>query len=314
MASKYYVNDWFGKVVLYLFDLFLPKAKKREIPSNFKSILISNIAHLGDVVLSTAVLEPIKKTYPHVKIGFLVSSSSKQVIEGHPLIDHIHTFDHWKFRRGKSSRFKAIREIRKMKYDIAIDLYVYYPNAITLFWLAGIPIRIGYRSGGAGPLLTHYLDRSDKHILEYHFDLLKFLSIDTFGKPSLPEKAFPIPKEEYIVVHMGDPTSPKSLPKEKWRELLKPYAGTQLVFTGYGKRENHQDGEGINLCNKISFQELVYLIKHCKLLLSIDSVPSHIAACFEKPCIIIFRETHTLEQWKPLNPNAEILHYLPFST
>ncbi len=307
MPGKYYVNDWFGKIALMLFDFFLPKAKKRKIPSKFHSILLSNIAHLGDVVLSTGVLEPIKKAYPHVKIGFLVSSSSKQVIEGHPLIDHIHTFDHAKFKRGKSSRFKALREIRKMKYDIAIDLYVYYPNTISLFWLAGIPIRIGYRSGGGGPLLTHYLDRSNKHILEYHFDLLKFLSIHTFGKPFLPEKAFAIPKEEYIVVHMGDPTSPKSLPKDKWLELFKKYSETQLVFTGYGAKENAQINEGLNLCNKISFQELVYLIKHCKLLVSIDSVPSHIASCFEKPCIIIFRETHTLDQWKPFNPNAHVL-------
>lgn len=312
MVSKYYVNSLFGKSALFLLDLLLPKTKKKEISPNFKSILISNIAHLGDVVLATAVLEPIKRAYPHVKIGFLVSSGSKQVIEAHPLVDHIHTFDHWKLNRskGKSTRFHAIREIRKMHYDIAIDLYIYYPNTILLFWLVGIPIRIGYRSGGAGPLLTHYLDRSNRHILAYHFDLLKFLNIDCSGRPSLPERAFVIPKQEYIVVHMGDPTSPKSWDKDKWRGLLKKYAGTQLVFTGYGEKENAYIAEvnqsGLNLCNKISFQELVYLIKHCKLLISIDSVTSHIAACFEKPSIIIFRQKQALDQWKPLNSNAKV--------
>ena len=40
-----------------------------------------------------------------------------------------------------------------LEYEIAIDTYHFIQNSIPLLWLARIPIRIGYTSGGFGPLL-----------------------------------------------------------------------------------------------------------------------------------------------------------------
>jgi len=327
-VKKYSVNSFWGRVILHCFDFFLPRIKSKPIPQKIERLLISNIAHLGDLVLATSILEPIKKAYPGIKIGFLVSSFSKQVIEEHPLVDFIHVFDHWKLNRAKipfwkkvfcyfRTRSLAIKEIKGKHYDVALDLYIYFPNTIFLFWQSRIPIRVGYQSGGAGPLLTHSLPRVDnkRHIVENHFALLEFLGI--FSSPQV----FPLPIPEEIasleglvIFHMGEPGSLKAWKPEYWKTLGRSLKGVQIAFTGQNKEEFEAAAHivqeipsALNLCGKLSFLELACLIKKAKLLISVDSVPLHLAASYKTPTIALFSKHSFPDQWRPLNPKAVCL-------
>ena len=108
----------------------------------------------------------VKEPFPQAEIGFLTSSWARPIIENNPEIKYVHTFDHFLLNRSglsKWSKFnqhmlslrRALREMRKLRYEIAIDTYHFIQNSIPLLWLARIPVRIGYISGGFGPLLTH---------------------------------------------------------------------------------------------------------------------------------------------------------------
>src|SRR3974377_1282456 len=59
------------------------------IPSAPRRILVSNIAHLGDVLNATAVIPALRNAFPQAEIGFLTSSWARAIIENNPEIKYI---------------------------------------------------------------------------------------------------------------------------------------------------------------------------------------------------------------------------------
>lgn len=312
---------------------------KRDFPiPQPRKILLSNLAHLGDVVLMTSLLPAIKQAIPGVKIGVVVGSWSQKMVQGHPLIDYVHLLDHWKIARTDADLFQKIRktnamsqavreELRQIRYDISVECSFHFPNAIALSYLAGIPVRIGYTSGGFGPLLTHSVDWTEKResVASYALSLIsKFAIVDSNQlKPTLPiRSAIPctVPKD-FIVVHVGSGNPIKEWPIEKWKELCKKLvdAGHYLVFTGKGKREldaiqciSSGLKNSLNLCDRLSWEECITLIKTAKALIGVDSGAGHVAAATDTPAILLFTGIHPIELWKPLSAKAHaLIHPVP---
>ena len=291
-----------------------------------KSLLLSNSAHLGDVILTTSLLPPLKAAYPDLKIGMLV------VIENHPLIDHIHTLDHWKtnrsplswqkkFRHYQRTRSQALQEIQQVGYDIAIDCPFHFPNFAPLLFRAKIPTRIGFNSAGFGPLLTHpceWSDRSQAAALTF-FSLLENLpSLSQYRDkicPTLPIQR-PFSKRNYLVIHIGSGNPNKEWSKERWRDLAKLLIadGYQLYFTGQGERER-KTIEWItkdlpqteNLCDQLSWQAFVSVIDGAKQLIGVDSCAGHVAAAMDTPSLLLYADRHTSNLWKPYSEKATII-------
>src|SRR5271166_354263 len=79
------------------------------IPSAPHRILVSNIAHLGDVVNATAVISALRNAFPQAEIGFLTSSWARPIIENNAQIKYIHTFDHFLLNRSRLSKWSKIK-------------------------------------------------------------------------------------------------------------------------------------------------------------------------------------------------------------
>jgi len=329
--DKYLVKNPWGIRILKLIDLFLISKNNSETLYEPKRLLLSNIAHLGDVVIATSILPQLKEAFPQLEIGFLIQNAAKPILEGHPFIKSLHILDHWKLNRDsismlrkivnyRRSFYKALHEIKAEQYDTCIDLYPYFPNSIPLLSKAKIPVRIGYSSGGFGPLLTHPMQWkwTRQHVSEDHLALLSLLpSFKTNGMPLRPhlniaeEETLPDNLKDFIVFHTGPPESKKSWTKEYWRELTKKilHKGYTIVFTGKGASENafiQEISAGlphtINLCNRLGWKQWAYLIQKSRLLISVDSAAAHIASAQHLPTIVLFCNANAIEQWKPLNP------------
>lgn len=248
----------------------LNKTNLKVNGSEIKKILICNNAHLGDVLLSTAILPVIKKKYPNSEIHFLCGSWSKEILSNNPLVNKLYYFDHWKLNRTKKAFFKkviqyiktfwtCVKVLRKDKIDLAIDLYFYYPNSIFLLWFCKIPFRIGYTSGGWGNLLTHpvHWEYKQQSIIYYHLALLRLgnkdIEISDIEnlKPSILLRDSSYKKindiisknnlraNELIIFHIGTGYELKEWPLENWKNLALKLIqdGKKIIFTGYGKRE-----------------------------------------------------------------------------
>lgn len=312
-----------------------------------RRVLVANCAHLGDVVLATSVLPVLKAAFPGVSIGFLCGGWSRQILEGHPLVDRVHTVDNWKLNRSEEpverklrrylrTRRQAISEIRAEQYDVAIDLYYFYPNSADIFWAAGIPVRIGFTGGGFGRLYTHpvpYRYQPGRHVIDYHADMLLCLGVgngylanmrpELVGAPDAPPSlrcelgAHGMADRGYVLIHMGTGDSAKEWPCAKWSALTSRLhtAGHQMVFTGRGTRERRMVGavaenlEGsVDLCDRLDISEFIATVERAGVVVAGDSLAAHVAAAVGTPSVVIAPGID-INSWWPVQANARLLTY-----
>lgn len=303
--------------------------------NSIRKILLANGGHIGDVVISTALLPLLQKAIPGVSISFLTGTYSKKVIEQHPCISRVHFLDHWYLTRsnqGKRRLFwdyhrqaqRIIRELQAEKYDLAIDLRTWFPNFISILYKAQIPIRIGYDRIAGGPLLTHpykyHYDR--RHELHHQLDLLKPLNID----PTLVENAWPyLPNsaadasgqidallgglEKFCILHPVSSTPTRDWPQRNWIRLAQNLVdeGMVPVITGSGTRDAAIAEEissavpsAINLCNALSWEELLSVISKADVVYSVETSIGHIASALGRPVISIYGGMADPQHWAPL--------------
>ncbi|PIS00647.1 MAG: hypothetical protein COT84_06550 [Chlamydiae bacterium CG10_big_fil_rev_8_21_14_0_10_35_9] len=309
-----------------------------------KRILISNIAHLGDAIIFSAIIPILKSQFPNADLGILIGSWAKEIFSEHPGIKWIHFLDHWKLNRASISlikkmkrhffiRRKTIKEIQRINYDLSIDFYPFFPNTSYVLWKGNVPIRLGYNSAGLGFLFTSDLNwhLSDRFILEYHMDLLKLLNLK---KPFFKAKPLLKPLQDdilikiknktsssflgdnYIVLHSCSGNPMKEWPENYWIELVNKlqFKNASFLFTGKGKRESQRVAKIIphakncyNLVDQLLINEFFALIAKAKLLICSDSLPVHIAWAYDTPSIVIQQKTLDASLWSPPNPNCFFL-------
>ena len=58
-----------------------------------RRILVIRLDRLGDVVLSTPVLQALRQQWPHAFIAMMVRPACQDVVEGHPFLDEVIVYD-----------------------------------------------------------------------------------------------------------------------------------------------------------------------------------------------------------------------------
>lgn len=323
------------------------------IPRAPKRVLLALGGHLGDAVIATATIEYLHHALPGTRFGIVLPSWSRIVLEGDPRLRWIHTVDHWKsnrtsasrlarWRRYRATRREALREIRDVHYDAALDLYGYFPNMALLLSRSGIPVRLGFTSGGFGPLYTHASPWTDdlRHVAQRQVELAATLA----GDPELPAvsrysllaaerdhragervdallRKQQLVKGAYVVLHAGTGAVEREWPAAQWRELSARLVaeGLQLVFTGRGERENaliHEVAEGIpgvlSLGDQLDWPEFVQVIRGARLVITVETAAAHVAAAVGTPCLAIWSGITSSRHWGPLGKRTILLtHPVP---
>ena len=115
-----------------------------------QKILIVRLSAIGDVVHSLPVLHALKTAFPCCQVGWAVEDRAADILINNPLVDKVHVLpkSRWK-KRGYSLKNLAefwgvVTEIRKEKYDIAIDLQELFKSGLVSF-LSGAKRRIAHR-------------------------------------------------------------------------------------------------------------------------------------------------------------------------
>lgn len=310
---------------------------RRDFPIDApKRILLSDLAHMGDALVASAMIPILAKRFPSAEIGFLLGSWSKPILDNHPALTRIHVFDHLihnrggkgriaKLRQHLGTRAKALREIRAARYDVAIDLYYNVGNSFSLLRRAGIQARIGYPTGGFGPLLTHSLPwvYRNIHASEYMAALLAPLGITAYDPAAMAySPVFPagggagVGRAPYIVFHMGTGMELKEWPLPKWKELASrlAHAGHRLLFTGVGDREAtlaEQAMAGLpnceNACNRLTWPGFLNALGKARAVICPDTLAAHLTAAFGPPVVVLSAGIPNPYHWVPLSPKAIVL-------
>jgi len=335
---RYRLHDCAAALVNELVSPFLAPAMCGTITAP-RRILLANFGHLGDVVMSTAAIGIVRRAFPSACLGFLLNGISRVVLENHPHVHRLHVLNHWRLERtGEPLRVRIRRyiraaarmaeELRHERYDVAVDLRAWWPNAAYVLYRAGIPVRIGYPCLGLQSLLTHprpFVYRR-AHESRIQTDLLRALPIPAELAEGDPPFDMPPPSEQgreevrrllnvaglgsirYRVIHPGASTPVRDWPVEKWHELVGQQLadGCTLVFTGSGSRDRTMIETIIagrprcmNACGRLSWAGLVEVVRAAELVFSVETVTGHVAAAVGTPCVAIYGGMSDPLQWAP---------------
>ena len=141
--------------------------------SKISNVLVVRPDRLGDVVLSTPVYESLKRSFPHLKITVMVNPIQAGVLEGNP---HLHQIILMRRRRF----WRAIRQSRKEKFDLAITLNKKFSATATFFTLcAGATINAGYRHSQSswGYNIQLPVESPPCHEIQNNLALLKHMGV-----------------------------------------------------------------------------------------------------------------------------------------
>jgi len=255
------------------------------------SVLLIKLRAIGDVLLSTPVVENLSREFPHLSIDFLCEKFASDVVHGNSHINSVLVFD-----KKKDASLDLIRKIRSRKYDIVIDLFG-NPRTALVTRLSGARHRIGFPFRGRKYAYNHLIQpRGDKvHNIDFNLDVLRAFNVPiTASEPQFPldEKS-----EEFayrwitaegltgkciIGINPSGGWSTKRWDLESYAVLIKElnqrYRFPVVLFWGPGEEKDVRSiqnaaGVPVAIIPKTSLKEMGALLKHCSYLISNDSGP-----------------------------------------
>jgi ADP-heptose:LPS heptosyltransferase len=213
--------------------------------------------------------------------------------------------------------------LRRKNIDLAVLLNP--SKEFNLFTnLAGIPIRVGYARKW-GFLLNHKIkDKKylgERHEVEYNLELVDLVGAITEDKTlslridndALEGLDLKIEKYDSLVaLHPWTSDPMKQWPLSSFQELTKRLIkelGIKMVIIG-GREELNKsieifqnfDNHLLNITGKTTLKQLAALLKNCRLLISGDSGPVHLACAVGTPVVAIFRNdipAKSAKRWGP---------------
>lgn len=281
-------------------------------------ILLIRFSSFGDVVLTTPVINEIKKIYPEAKIDFIVYTNFSQGITLNPKLRNVIQFDKKKSKEKEYIK-EVIKKLKKEKYDYVIDLHSKFLSRIIgksiSFTSKTKYLRYKKRKWWKtllvkAKLITYHADCT---IVESYFTPLKEIGI-FFNNENIEKglgdglefyidkkeeekfvKKYDLDKKQYIVLAPGASKFTKKWPY--YDELSKKILKNNIEIFVVGGEEDFESvkkdskGKIINLCGKISFKESGIILKYAKLAVVNDSGPFHISRALKTQTFVFFGPT-----------------------
>ena len=267
------------------------------------NILIFSFSFIGDAVLSTAVIQPLKKRFPEAHLTFLVGPHAQGVLRGDLQIDAVLVYDNRGIHSGIRGKYRLIKLLRQERFDLVIDLR-------DSFWsrLVGAR-RWGIARGSNLHAVTRYLDTLNGHGVETSAEVLDFAAEPrlTLSKSErnvadnfLTEHGV-VPNELIIGIHPGGNWIYKLWPAENFAKigdiLISDFHAQILLFAGLDEQALQEKVAAMMkyqpiIVNEPSLRHVAALINRCHLYLGNDTGTTHIAAAVGTPVVAIFGSTN----------------------
>jgi heptosyltransferase-2 len=300
---------------------------KRSGSDTPKKILIRGTNWVGDAVMCVPAMKEVRRLFPGAQITLLIRPWVRDVYSAVDFVDEILEYDKQGLHRGLVGVGKLIADLKHRRFDLAILLQNAF-DAAFLAWCARIPRRIGYARDGRSLLLTDALpvdpDVRRMHQVYYYLDLLSSVGLPLQNRRENEESKPSIA----IGVRDADRHAARSMLGEKGIAVgdilvgINPgafYGGAKRWFADryaevadaladqnrakivlLGSSTDHAIAEevashmkqpSVILAGQTSLGQLMGLLKECRLLITNDSGPMHLAAALDVPQLALFGST-----------------------
>jgi len=281
---------------------------------NINRILVIKLRAIGDVLLSTPVVQNLHDRFPLAKIDFVTDKFAADVVTGNPWLSSVLTFD-----RKHDSSVGMIRQVREKKYDLIVDLFS-NPRSAIITGLSGARLRAGFpfrwRKYAYNIIIPPRA--GDIHNIDFNLDALRRLDIPvSHFQPYFPLDSRSVQfADDWLHGHNLDGKTVVGLnPSGGWYTkrwglehyallgdlISERYGASIIVLWGPGEEDDARHIQEhmklpASVIPQTTLSQLGAIIHRCAFIVSNDSGPMHIAASLNIPTLGIFGPTNPRQQ------------------
>ncbi len=282
----------------------------------YKNILVINLMHLGDLMLTTPILRTLRTNFPNAKISLLADKKLADLVRLNKNIDNCLLLDKKGADNNLISIAKFIFKLREKNFDLVINLHRNERASAIAAFSGGKKI-VGYAKPGFSILFDKILPNRKEimHQVQSHFEVLKAIGIEKIDDGGLEmwiddaskNSAAKVFSENFsaetkvVAFNIGATWLTK-----RWLDSYFAECADNLIRRGYGVailggtmdteivakcvEQMHEKNSPLLkiLTGKFNLAELAGFIDKCCLLLTNDSGPMHIGVARNIPIVTMF--------------------------
>jgi heptosyltransferase-2 len=303
------------------------------LTASWENVLILQTSFLGDTVLTLPLISEVRRRFAVRKLTLLCQPVSRELLQDHPAIDEIIVDDKRRIDRGLAGLRRKAAALANRRFTLALSPHKSLRSALMLYW-AGIPSRVGFRQSRGWFLFHHRVRRdSARHDVERNLSILEAFGVHADQcqrEIDLPvHPALQAAVDQRLVTLGIDDSKPivginpgSVWPTKRWSasgfarliQLLRQKLDCQVVIFGgtadaavVAEVLDGCAGAAISLVDEISLHELPAAIRKCRVFVTNDSGPMHIAVAEKIPTVAVFCATTPELGFYPYSDHAVVV-------
>jgi ADP-heptose:LPS heptosyltransferase len=296
-----------------------------------RRILAVKVHGLGDSVMVRSILEHVRRRHSEVVIGVMAGAANRDVLTAGSSFQ-LHQYEQRSL--NACTILRVLTEIRKHRYEVAIDFEQGSLAGAGFIRATGIPVRAGFvplNSSAKAALLTHPIRFREEDSMWTSFIRLMRIVDRTFPEAI---STIPLPVEDdtrrsirnwirskscrltnqAVAFHLGSGRTYRRWPVERFimlgerLRLQKP--NLVIVLTGTPSERPLIEqfmsgylGPVVDATGLDSIVKTAALLADCELVVSNDTGIMHLGAAMGAPTVGIFGSASP-RRWAPVGPHA----------
>lgn len=275
------------------------------------------------MLLSTPVSENLRYNFPNTEITFLTTKHCREILIDNPFISRVLTYD-----PATDNGYCLIKNIRKQNYDLVIDLFG-NPRTALITFLSGAKYKVGFKFKTRSYAYNLKVNpRSNEvHNIEFNLDALRAMGLEIVSnKPALYLnqiyeefssgffKINDLTDCKIIGINACGTWETKVWDYNKFIELIRKLNEEYKILLFWGNSSEKEIAlnikksvnENVYLIPETNLKQMSALLKKCKLFITNDSGPMHIAWTLGISIAAIFGPTNPFLQG-PRNKNSIVI-------
>lgn len=294
---------------------------------------------IGDAVMALPALEALRARFGDAEIVVVSKPWVSELYEHHPALNRQIVYDREGSHRGPAGFWGLVQNLRQERFDAAI-LFQNAFHAAWMAWCARIPVRVGYARDGRSRLLTEALEvppvAAYGHHASYYTQLLFRAGIIDKCEPIQGVRLVVAKTEQkwarehlqslgldglrfLVGIHPGASFGPaKCWLPERFADLadrlVEALHADILLFGSEAEKPLAEEIAGemehvpTIVAGGTTLRQLMALFAQCRLIVSNDSGPMHLAAGLGVPQVAIFGSTNE-RLTGPLSAQARVVKH-----
>ncbi len=284
-----------------------------------RRILVVDLDNMGDLLLATPAIRALRRRFPEAALEALVTDYGAPVLRGNPHVDEILTCGKRIVQAPLWERAALAWRLRRRCYDLGVILeahWGYAGFAELLLAVAGVPRRIGRDLGKHRDLLTAAVPIRQQHWIDTYLEVVSLVGAapDGDGMDSPIAPADEAAAEAWCAAHGLAGSAPivlfpggtQHLISRRWSPegfaavgdaLAGAWDAPVVIIGGAGDAEvaravaGRMHAPAITAAGSLSLGATGALLRRCRLFITNDSGPLHVAAAVGAPTVAILGPT-----------------------